>query len=96
MLVLELPEDKASELARHLEDAGISSQSVREERYFGDAHMVSLILENSQAAITVISGIVSIWTGISSIRASQGKKKAEIANLSREDVIRIFNELKEQ
>lgn len=93
MLVIEVPEEQGAELAAALAAADVSAQTVKEERFFGDAQTMSVIVEHSMTALTIVSSVISTWSGVLAIRAANGAKKVDLAGLSEAEALEKLKQL---
>ncbi|HEY9066320.1 MAG TPA: hypothetical protein VIO33_15145 [Burkholderiaceae bacterium] len=59
MKVIQIPEEDLAELQAEFSKAGIAFTVGKEERYFGDAHTVSLVIDAAKAVAAIVPPLLA-------------------------------------
>jgi hypothetical protein len=87
MLMVDLPESEAIRLQSMLEGQGHLVELVQEERFFGDAAVVTLILENTASVVAILAGAVTLFDKAKVIVSkSDSEERYEISKMSSEEI----------
>ncbi len=87
MLMVDLPEAEAMALQTMLEQEGHEVELVQEERFLGDASVVTLILENTASVVAILASAVTIYDKVKIVVSkSDTKESYDISKMSNEEI----------
>lgn len=86
MLLLELTKEDAETLAALIAQNGGTAELAREERYFGDAQSVTMIIQAGTAIVNLVAATLSVWSAVRTVKGAVAGKPFELQQSTQEDV----------
>jgi hypothetical protein len=86
MIVLELPEIQAEELRTLLESNGKAVEMIYEERFFGDATIVTLVIENTESIVAILAGAITLYDKIKVVVRKPNGEGVDLSKMSDEQI----------
>jgi hypothetical protein len=86
MIVLEIPETQAEELNVLLESNGHPAEMIYEERFFGDANIVTMVLENTESIVAILAGAITLYDKIKVVVRKPDGEALDLSGMTDEQI----------
>jgi len=86
MITLEVPKDVADTLAEKLKAQGETVDIIQEERFFGDASVVTMVLENTESIVVILAGAVTLFRESKAILTKDDGSSMDISKMTPDEI----------
>ena len=86
MLTLELPEKQAAQLRALLETRGEQVEVIHEERFFGDADVVTLVMQHTESIVAILAGAVTLYDRAKVILTKDDGSSCDLGSMSEAEI----------
>lgn len=86
MIILEMPETHAEQLQSALESHGHTAEMIYEERFFGDASIVTMVIEHTESIVAIVAGAITLYDKVKVVARKPDGEAVDLSGMTDDQI----------